>query len=101
MIRAGAVNKGIVGHVNMSRFVNRGLNMSCRVIRTGAVNEGIVGRVNMSRFVNRGSNVSCRVIRAEAVNRGVELIVVRCVIKSCRGAKKCVVVVSVGRSMMW
>ena len=89
--------------------------MSCRVIRAGAVNEGIVRRVTMSRFVNRGSNVSCRVIRAEAVNRGVELIVVRCVIragavnkgivgrvsKSCRGAKKCVVVVSVGRSMMW
>jgi len=93
----------IVWRVNMSRFVNGGLSMNWHVIRVGAVNKGIESIV-----------VGC-VIRAGAVNKGIELIIVGCVIramlvnrgiighvsKSCCGAKKGVVIVSVGRSVVW
>jgi len=79
---------GIVGRVNMSRFMNGDLSMGWYVIRAGAVNKGvigrvimsrvlgIVGRVSMSRFMNGDLSTSWHVIRAGAVNKGIELIIV-------------------------
>jgi len=99
---------GIAGRVSMSGFVNGDVSMSRRVIRAGAVNKGvighvimsgvlgIVGRVNMSRFMNGDVSMGRHVIRAGAVNKGVHR-----VSECCRGAKRSVVVVSVGRSVVW
>jgi len=82
----------IVGRVIMSRrfsvswcmgIVNGDVSICRRVIRLGVVStRGIVGRV----------------IKAGIVNRGI----VGCVIKSCRSAKKgVVVVVLIGRPVVW
>jgi len=92
---------GIVGHVNMSMFMNGDVSMSRRVIRAGAVNKGVVGHVIMSGVLGIVVRVSMSGFVNGDVSTGVELIVVGRVNKSCGSTKKSVVVVLVGRSVVW
>ena len=110
---------GIVRRVNMSRFMNGDLSMGWyviraeavnkgieliivgRVIRAGAVNKGVVGHVIMSGVLGIVRRVSMSGFVNGDVSMGVELIVVGRVNKSCGSTKNSVVVVLVGRSVVW
>jgi len=111
--RAGAVNKGVIGRLIMSRrlsvswrmgivgrvsmcgFVNGDVSINPRVVRAGAVNEGVIGHVIMSGILGIVGCVNMSGFTNGDVSMG------RRVNKSCRSTKKSVAVVSVGRSVVW
>ena len=51
VVRSRRTFIGVIEGVSMSRFMNGDLSMSWHVIRAGTVNKGVIGRVIMSRVL--------------------------------------------------